>query len=214
VGFNRRFAPLLHEAKEHFGPRVGPASVRYLVNAGRLDHGSWYNQQNTEGSRFAGEGGHFIDTVSWLLDGDPTSVYACATPGHTDLQILLRYPDGSTATITYATSGAAGFPKETLDAVADGKVLRFDDFARASVYSRKRWSSSRIPRGRDKGQRAELDAFLAAVSSGGPMPVPIESLVATTLATLATHTSLATAAPVLIAVPTVISPAPNGTPRC
>ncbi|MGH3517695.1 MAG: bi-domain-containing oxidoreductase, partial [Haloechinothrix sp.] len=105
VGFNRRFAPLLRQAKERFGQRVGPASVRYLVNAGRLDNGSWYGRQDAEGSRFAGEGGHFVDTASWLLDGDPASVYASATPGHTDLQIVLRYPDGSTAAITYATSG-------------------------------------------------------------------------------------------------------------
>lgn len=199
VGFNRRFAPLLREAKEQFGRRVGPASVRYLVNAGRLEHGSWYNQQGTEGSRFAGEGGHFIDTVSWLLGADPESVYACATPGHTDLQVVLRYPDGSTAVITYATSGAAGFPKETIELVADGKVLRFDDFQRATLYARKRWSSpriSRVPHGRDKGQRAEIDAFLDAVRSGAAMPVPIESLVSTTLATLAVDTSLATGVPV------------------
>jgi predicted dehydrogenase/threonine dehydrogenase-like Zn-dependent dehydrogenase len=196
VGFNRRFAPLLHEARERFGTRVGPASVRYLVNAGRLEQGSWYDRQDTEGSRFAGEGGHFVDTVSWLLDGDPTSVYACATPGQRDLQILLRYPDGSTATISYTTSGAAGFPKETLDVVADGRVLRFDDFQRAFVYGGKRWSSSRVPRGRDKGQRAELDAFVNAVRTGGAMPVPLASLATTTLATLAVHTSLATGAPV------------------
>ncbi|MEC3976541.1 bi-domain-containing oxidoreductase [Amycolatopsis sp. H20-H5] len=199
VGFNRRFAPLLLEAKEQFGQRVAPASVRYLVNAGKLDGGSWYNQQDTEGSRFAGEGGHFIDTVSWLLDGDPTSVYACSTPGQDDLQIVLRYPDGSTATVTYATSGASGFPKETLDVVADGKVLKFDDFVRATVYGRKKWASSRIPRGRDKGQCAELGAFVDAVKSGGPMPVPLDSLVATTLATLAVSRSLASGVPVRLA---------------
>ena len=105
--------------------------MRYLVNAGTLDHGSWYNQAGSEGTRFAGEGGHFVDTVSWLLDADPVSVFATATPGQDDLQILLRYPDGSTAAITYATSGAPGFPKETLDLLADGKVLRLDDFAKA-----------------------------------------------------------------------------------
>lgn len=206
VGFNRRFAPLLREAKGHFGRRVGPASVRYLVNAGQLDQHSWYGRQNSEGSRFVGEGGHFIDTVSWLLDGEPSTVYACATPEQIDLQIVLSYPDGSTAAITYATSGAAGFPKETIDVLADGKVLRFDDFQRASVYGRKRWATPRLvspqrARGRDKGQRAQLDAFLDAIRSGGPMPFPVDSLVATTLATLAVGTSLAAGAPVRLEMP-------------
>ncbi|MFH8734474.1 MULTISPECIES: bi-domain-containing oxidoreductase [unclassified Streptomyces] len=204
VGFNRRFAPLLQEARKRFGARTGPASLRYLVNAGRLGHGSWYLQQGTEGSRFTGEGGHFIDTASWLLDADPVSVYAVATSGNEDLQVVLRYPDGSTATISYVTTGAAGFPKETLDLVADGKVLRLDDFVRASLYSdgragRKRWVSSRLPKARDKGQSAELAAFIKAVRTGGPMPVPLESLVATTTATLAVEAGLVGGAPVTLA---------------
>lgn len=204
VGFNRRFAPLLQEARKRFGARTGPASLRYLVNAGRLQHGSWYLRQGTEGSRFAGEGGHFIDTASWLLDADPVSVYAVATSGNEDLQVVLGYPDGSTATISYVTTGAAGFPKETLDLIADGKVLRLDDFVRASVYSdgtvgRKQWVSSRLPKARDKGQNAELAAFIRAVRTGGPMPVPLESLVATTSATLAVQAGLAGGAPVTLA---------------
>ncbi|MFJ8949855.1 bi-domain-containing oxidoreductase [Streptomyces sp. NPDC102381] len=201
VGFNRRFAPLLREAKERFGARTGPANLRYLVNAGRLDHGSWYLQQGTQGSRFAGEGGHFIDTASWLLEADPVSVYTVAPSGNEDLQVVLRYPDGSTATISYVTTGPAAFPKETLDLVADGRALRLDDFVRASVYGRKRWVSSRLPKVRDKGQNAELAAFVRAVRSGGPMPVPLESLVATTAATLAVGTGLASGAPVTLAGP-------------
>ncbi|WP_251092187.1 bi-domain-containing oxidoreductase [Streptomyces sp. Caat 7-52] len=201
VGFNRRFAPLLQEARQRFGARTGPANLRYLVNAGRLAHGSWYLRQGTEGSRFAGEGGHFIDTASWLLGADPVSVYATAAPGNEDLQVVLRYPDGSTATISYVTSGPAGFPKETLDLVADGKALRLDDFVRATVYDgrRKRWVGSRLPKARDKGQNAELAAFIKAVRTGGPMPVPLESLVATTAATLAVQTGLAGGAPVTLA---------------
>ncbi|MER6418076.1 bi-domain-containing oxidoreductase [Streptomyces sp. NPDC001137] len=198
VGFNRRFAPLLQEARKQFGTRSGPASLRYLVNAGQLQHGSWYLQQGTEGSRFAGEGGHFIDTASWLLDADPVSVYAVAPSGNEDLQVVLRYPDGSTATISYVTTGAPGFPKETLDLVADGKVLRLDDFVRASVYGRKKWVSSRLPKARDKGQNAELAAFIKAVRTGGPMPVPLQSLVATTAATLAVQAGLAGGAPVTL----------------
>ncbi|WP_433549024.1 bi-domain-containing oxidoreductase [Streptomyces sp. CA-294286] len=202
VGFNRRFAPLLRQAANRFGVRTGPASLRCLVNAGRLPHGSWYLRQGTEGSRFAGEGGHFIDTASALIGADPVSVYAIAAPGDEDLQVVLRYPDGSTATLSYVTTGASGFPKETLDLMADGKVLRLDDFVRASVYgSGRRWVGSRLPRARDKGQNAELAAFVGAVRSGGPMPVPLESLVATTAATLAVRDSLAAGVPVTLAGP-------------
>ncbi len=67
VGFNRRFAPLLSDLATRYGDHGGGSSVRYLVNAGRLDSSSWYLDQDREGTRFAGEGGHFIDTVSWWL---------------------------------------------------------------------------------------------------------------------------------------------------
>ncbi|MEW2454163.1 bi-domain-containing oxidoreductase [Streptomyces albus] len=200
VGFNRRFAPLLRQARQRFGPRTGPAHLRYLVNAGRLEQGSWYLRQDTEGTRFAGEGGHFIDTASWLLQADPVSVYAVAASGNEDLQVVLRYPDESTATLGYVTTGSPGFPKETLDLVADGKVLRLDDFVRAAVYDgrRKQWVGSRLPKARDKGQNAQLAAFVRAVRTGGPMPVPLESLVATTAATLAVRAALAGGAPVTL----------------
>jgi len=195
VGFNRRFAPMLVEAKARLGRRIGPASVRYLVNAGRLDANSWYLQENSEGTRFEGEGGHFVDTVSWLLDSDPRTVYAVATPGG-DLQVSIRYADGSTAVVSYASSGSSTFPKETLDLLADGKVLRLDDFASAAVHGARKWSTPRLPRGRDKGQKAEIDAFVTAARTGSPMPVALASLIATTRATLAVRTSLTAGVPV------------------
>jgi len=198
VGFNRRFAPLLTKARRQFGRRVGPATVRYLVNAGRLDSGSRNGWSDTEGSRFDGEGGHFLDTISWLLDATPITVFACSTPDARDLQASVWFDDGSTAVLTYATSGSRRFPKETLDLLADGKVLRLDDFRRASVYAHGRWLSSRLPRPPDKGQRAQLDAFLRAVATGGEMPIQLQSLLATTQATLAVGRSLAAAAAVSI----------------
>ncbi len=204
VGFNRRFAPLLVEARERFGRRVGPASVRYLINAGRLEARSWYGRRDTEGSRFDGEGGHFVDTVSWWLDAAPSTVFAAATPGQADLQVVLGYSDGSTAAITYATTGSPRFPKETFEVLADGKALRFDDFRRASLHGARRWTAPRLRHhflalGQDKGQRAQLEAFVSSVRSGGPMPVPVCTLVATTRATLAVTRSLATGAPVELA---------------
>jgi predicted dehydrogenase/threonine dehydrogenase-like Zn-dependent dehydrogenase len=206
VGFNRRFAPLLCEARKRFGRSVKPASVRYLINAGLLDQRSWYGQADTEGSRFDGEGGHFIDTVSWWLDAVPTTVFASATPGQADLQIVLKYSDGSIAAITYATTGSSRFPKETFEVLGDSKVLHFDDFRRVSLHGAQRWTAPRLHRyfpalRQDKGQRAQLAAFVNSVRSGGPMPVPVSSLAATTRATLAVRRSLATGTPVELAVP-------------
>lgn len=191
VGFNRRFAPLLTQLRDSAGRRTGPAQVRYLVNAGKLDSTSWYLDAAAEGTRFEGEGGHFIDTCSWWLGANPVEVNAVATPGDLDdVHVTLTYPDGSLATITYATNGHARFPKETFEALADGKVARLDNFTRAGFWGGKRAKKLRA-RGLDKGQKAELEAFISSLRTGGPMPIPLVDLVATTRATVAVSRALA-----------------------
>ena len=194
VGFNRRFAPLFTDLRERLGPPRGPVSARYLVNAGRLDPGSWYLNEELEGSRFAGEGGHFIDTLSALVGHDPVEVYAMATDAN--VHATLRFTDGSVATISYVTDGSPRFPKETLDVVGEGRNGRLDNFQRVTVWSSKGKNGRRVLAGQDKGQRAQLERFVHAVRTGSAMPIPLESLVATTRATLAVTSSLATRGPV------------------
>jgi predicted dehydrogenase len=194
VGFNRRFAPLFTELRERFGPRRGPVSARYLVNAGRLDAGSWYLNEELEGSRFAGEGGHFIDTLSALVEHHPIEVHAMGAGE--SVHATVRFADESVATISYVTEGSSRFPKETLDVVGDGRNGRLDNFQRVSVWSAKGKNGRRVLTGQDKGQRSQLDRFVDAVRTGSAMPIPLDSLAATTRATLAVDSSLASGKPV------------------
>ena len=195
VGFNRRFAPLFSDLTERFGPSRGQLSARYLINAGRLDAGSWYLNEEREGSRFAGEGGHFIDTLSALVGHHPIEVYAMGAGG--DVHSTLRFADGSVATISYVTDGSSRFPKETLEVVGDGRNGRLDNFQRVTVWSAKGKNGHRVLTGQDKGQRGQLDRFLHAVRTGSPMPIQLDSLVATTRATLAVGSSLSSGRPVI-----------------
>lgn len=196
VGFNRRFAPMLVGMRERFGVSGGPMLIRYLVNAGPLAAGSWYANAASEGSRFEGEGGHFIDAVSWWLGAEPVEVHALSTADPDDLLVNLRFDDGSIASITYATHGNPRYPKETFEAAAGGRTARLDNFRRSTVWTGRRrrrtgWALAAV----DKGQRHQLEAFLAAVRSGGPMPIPLGSLLATTRATLAVTASVASGRP-------------------
>ncbi|HSO64317.1 MAG TPA: Gfo/Idh/MocA family oxidoreductase, partial [Ornithinibacter sp.] len=192
VGFNRRFAPLLVDLRRRHGAPTSPTSARYLVNAGRMAAGSWYLDEQLEGSRFLGEGGHFIDTLSWWIGPHPVEVRASATPDTADLHATLRFADGSLATITYSTDGDPRVPKETFDVSGGGRSARLDNFTRATLWSGGRRDTRRSLTGQDKGQRAELDAFVEAVRLGAPMPAGLDSLVATTRATLAVGESLVT----------------------
>ena len=198
VGFNRRFAPLVTELRDRFragltGP-AGPTAVRYLVNTGPLDATSWYLDADREGSRFTGEGGHFIDTASALIGADPVEVYATGTGD--DVQVLLRYADDSSATIAYLTEGHPRFGKESIDVTGAGRTARLHNFQQLGVWTPKGKHSRRSLTGIDKGQKAQLAAFVQAVRSGAPMPISLESLVSTTRATLAVATSIAEHRPV------------------
>ena len=191
VGFNRRFAPRLVDLKRTAGGRGGPVQVRYAVNAGRLEAGSWYAHPE-EGSRLVGEGCHFVDTVSWWLDQDPVAVFAAGTGEPDDATIVLQYPDGSVATVAYQTSGDPRAPKELFQVTGGGQVARLHNFQRTELWRGGRRQVRRSRSGIDKGQRQELDAFVRAVVEARPMPVPLASLVATTRATFAARRSLAT----------------------
>jgi predicted dehydrogenase/threonine dehydrogenase-like Zn-dependent dehydrogenase len=197
VGFNRRFAPLITELRQRFGDPgtlTGPLAARFLVNAGRLSPGSWYLDAEREGSRFAGEGGHFVDTVSALIGQHPVSV--CAAGVGEDVQAVLRYPDGSTAAISYLTGGHARFGKESIDLTGAGRSARVDNFQRLTVWTPAGKHTKRSLTGQDKGQKGQLAAFVDAVRTGSPMPIALDSLVATTRATLAVGTSIAEQRPV------------------
>ncbi len=190
VGFNRRFAPVLTGLHAGWGGCGGPEVVSYTINAGPLEAGSWYAQTESQGTRFAGEGGHFIDTISWWLGADPVTAQAIATPGDPDnLLALLTYRGGSVARIAYVTKGDPKYPKEVLEAFGDGKVARMDNFRRTELWRGGRRRRARA--GLDKGQQHALEAFVRAVRTGADMPVAFASLIATTACTLAVGRSIA-----------------------
>ena len=195
VGFNRRFAPLFTQMKSAFGPVSSSAVTRYLVSAGPLAADSWYGNDALEGSRFTGEGGHFIDTLSWWADSLPEQVYAVPGPEKDDVQVTVRFENGSSGVVTYTTGGNVRFPKETFDAVGGGSSARLDNFRKATVWSGRGHHTMRTRSGQDKGQRAELAQFVEAVLADRPMPIPLESLVAVTKATITVGESLSSGKP-------------------
>jgi predicted dehydrogenase/threonine dehydrogenase-like Zn-dependent dehydrogenase len=195
VGFNRRFAPLLASMRKGFGAAAATASTRYLINAGPLAKDSWYLNEEAEGSRFTGEGGHFIDTLAWWADSLVDEVYAVPGPERGDVQATFRFGNGAAGTIAYLTGGNARFPKETMDATGGGRSARLDNFKEASVWTGSGKDTAKARGGQDKGQRSEMEAFVEAVRTGGPMPISVDSLLATTRATIAVGESLLSGRP-------------------
>ncbi len=134
----------------------------------------------------------------WWLDARPREVLAVTAADPDDVHVVVRYDDGSVASIDYVTHGNPRYPKETLEVSAGGRTARLDNFGKATVWTGRRHSTRRALGSVDKGQAEQVARFVDAVRSGRPMPISLDSLAATTAATLAVGRSLASGGPITL----------------
>ena len=120
----------------------------------------------------------------------PEEVYAVRGTEKGDLQATLGFRGGAAGTIAYLTGGNSRFPKETVDATGSGRNALLDDFRTATVWSSRGKAATKARGGQDKAS-GPMEQFVEAVAAGGPMPIGIDSLIATTRATIAVGESLA-----------------------
>src|SRR5262249_7569806 len=187
VGYNRRFAPLTKEIKQHFENRAGALTLLYRINAGQIPPDHWTHSATEGGGRIIGEGCHFVDFVHYITDALPVQVSASAIPqmqnaGFVDdsVTISLTMSDGSIASIVYTASGDKAVAKERVEIFGDKSVAVLDDFKSAEIFS----NGKRTKLGgsaQEKGHAEEIAAFLAAARGNAPMPISLESLAATSL---------------------------------
>jgi predicted dehydrogenase len=177
IGLNRRWSPAVAAARRALAGAAGPRLVVYRVAAGVVPDGHWYRDRR-QGGRIVGEACHFVDTAQALV-GAPIE-RAAGLPGHggagDEAVVSLRFADGSLAAIAYGgVAPAAG--KELIEVTAGSHRVVIDDFRRAEADGSVIWKG-----GQDKGHRAAVAAFRAAVT-GGPA-LPTELMLATMRATI------------------------------
>ncbi len=188
VGFNRRFAPLLQQAKDALAPRSGPLMMLYRINAGAIPGDSWV-QRDEGGGRILGEVCHFVDSLTYLCGAPPVDVQAAAARGHGDaVSAILRFADGSVGSILYSSLGDPSVPKEYLEAFAGGRVVTLDDFNTLTIHAGGKTKT--VKSAQDKGQAALIAAFLAAARGETPAPIPLDEIEAVSRATLAIEEAL------------------------
>lgn len=185
VGFNRRFSPMLRQVKSHF-VGTGPLSIHYRCNAGPAPTGHWLADPN-EGGRIIGEACHFLDVFGFLTDSRPASVSASHVGGDDPDNVIatITYANGSVCQLSYLTDGARFTSKERLEVFGGGRSALLDDYRLVELHQGTRRTLKKRSFSQDKGHRQELIDFIAAVKSGGPMPIPLESLLSTTRLSLA-----------------------------
>jgi predicted dehydrogenase/threonine dehydrogenase-like Zn-dependent dehydrogenase len=204
VGFNRRFSPMLSELRDFVAEADGSLSASYRVSAGQLDADHWVHDVDEGGGRLLGEGGHFVDSLTFLAGAPVERVYAAGygapelpVQARDNVAIELTFSNGSIGTILYVSDGSARVPKERIEAFAGNRTAILDDYRALEFFGPSGKREARQKR-QEKGHRQEVEAFLRAVEHGEP-PVPFQELANVSLATLAAVESLRTGRPVRLA---------------
>jgi predicted dehydrogenase len=194
VGFNRRFAPLTAWARDVLSSREGAASLIYRINAGQIPSSHWVHDPVEGGGRILGEVCHFVDFAQHILGGRFRSVFAQHLRGgdpaleRENVHIQLLCENGSAATIVYSANGDAAMEKERIEILKGGLSIVIEDFRRGwSFWENRRRKASARP---GKGHSQEVVAFLEAITSGSPAPIPFDEIIHTTRATFAILESL------------------------
>ena len=199
IGFNRRFAPLAVELKEHFTGR-GPLNVQYRCNAGPLPADHWISDPS-EGGRIIGEACHFLDFFTFLTDAAPVSVFAAAPSidSADDAAVTASYANGSVCQLVYSSTGPSSYSKERVEVFGGGMAGTLTDFRRLEINSdSKRYKPRKLMQA-DKGHGAELQAFVESLRRGEPSPISVESLFDTTLLSIAVLESIQRGTPIAMA---------------
>jgi len=185
VGFNRRFAPHIQRIKTLLAGGGEPVAMVMTVNAGMIPPDHWTQDPEVGGGRVIGEACHFVDLLRYLADSpivDVAATYMGQDGPQDTLSLTLSFANGSVGTVHYFANGNKTYPKERLEVFGGGKVLQLDNFRSLMGWGWPRFRKMQLWR-QNKGHGAEIAAFIEAVRTGGPPPIPLAEIAEVTRAT-------------------------------
>ncbi|WP_046576374.1 bi-domain-containing oxidoreductase [Spirosoma radiotolerans] len=172
VGFNRRFSPYAQKMKTLLGGERSadlPMNIVVTVNAGSILAASWVHDRDVGGGRILGEACHFVDLITFLTGSRVMSVCLNAmgrqpTETSDSASILLRYENGSTATINYFSNGSKAYAKERVEVYWQERTLVLDNFRTLTGYGFKGFS--KLSGRQDKGHVEQMKRLINQVRTG------------------------------------------------
>ena len=128
IGFNRRFAPAIQEARRILANLHRPWIVNY-----RLQSNGGYKARKTDTfyhdrPHIIYEGCHILDLATYLLGMAPQRVFMSGTSDENDI-VVLEYADGSRFVLVITSqAGACLLEKEAMEIYTSGGALSLRDF--------------------------------------------------------------------------------------
>ncbi len=187
VGFNRRFSPYAAEIKKNTDKRINPLFIHYRMNAGYIPLDHWVHEN---GGRIVGEACHIIDLVGFLTGKPVISICPENMNPSTEKfsksdnkSFILKYKDGSIATIEYFATGSRKLSKEYMEIHFDEKSIVMDDYKRLQGFGIN--IKEITTPASQKGHLEEWIAFHEALTGQAKSwPIPLPELFQTTRVSL------------------------------
>lgn len=179
VGFNRRFAPASAMLQKILAGAVGPKSISYRVNAGKLDPQHWFANISESGGRVLGETCHYFDYFCFLFQSRPVRIFAqpiWPLVGKQDypdsITAQVEFADGSSGQLTYSAVGDPSYPKESFTLLASGLVAEVNNFLELQVWRGRKHTKTSF---NSKGHPEQMVAWLRFLKGETNHPFPYES---------------------------------------
>lgn len=157
VDYNRRFAPsMVHMREAYHQHRATPAigSGQFIEAADRQmlpeedatmlmirinDESSTYRPVHidwkTGGGQIIGETCHWLDLACWMLDAEPTRIYASGSARLNHI-ITLDFHGGSRACIWFSPTGTFRYPKELYELTDHNALFQNLCFVETQIHGR------------------------------------------------------------------------------
>ena len=182
VGFNRRFSSHVQKMKSMIDTKTGPKCFNFVMNAGYLPNNHWTQDKEVGGGRIIGEACHYIDLMRYLANSNFKSWSAVKASSSMEEKnsndrviISLEFENGSIGSIHYLSNGGP-FQKERVEVFCDNSTLQINNFKEMVGYGWKNFSKLKTSY-QDKGQEQCVRAFLEAIKTGSPSPIPFQELI-------------------------------------
>lgn len=202
VGFNRRFSKPIQYIKKVISNRTQPLAMNYRINAGAIPPDHWIQNPDIGGGRIVGEVCHFIDTMTFLADSEPISVFA-ESISHNVLNstiedtvaITIKFRDGSIGVVEYFANGSKKLEKEYLEIFWENNTAVLNNFEKLSIYKYSEIEQKRFDG--SKGHKEEIESTIHYFLLG-KSPIDFFGINIVTLTTFAIKESLRKGERVLI----------------
>ena len=163
------------------------------MNAGFIPEDHWTQDMVTGGGRIIGEACHYIDLCIFLTGSNVKSVcmnsMGLTTSVNTDnASMLLKFENGSNATINYFSNGSKSYSKERLEVYQNNSTFIMDNFRTTKGFNVPKFRniSTRL----NKGHKEQFKKYIYNLRNGFEPIINFNEIINTTKVSFAALKSL------------------------